>query len=218
MKKLTLAIISIILCASATLRAQEAPAFGLRVGLDFSCPTAIDYEGVDYGAFKNGTGVEVTGLFNMPLLGGIYFEPGLALYYDTFGIKTDFLKETTVSDKFGGSVRQFGFRMPMMFGYSFDTYPIGFNLYFGPVIDIGIAARSHHEVWISNEKYGHSDNAFGDDGFLNRCDVGVRIGASAEYNSFILQFYGTIGTCNRISIEHAKLRTSNVAIALGYNF
>lgn len=218
MKKLVLVIISIIMCASASLRAQEAPVFGLRLGLDFRCPTAIDYEGMDYSAFKNGTGFEVTGVFNMPLMSGIYFEPGLGLYYNTFGIKTDFLKEGPVSDKTGGSVRQFGFRMPMMFGYHFDTYPMSFNLFFGPVIDIGIVGHSHHEVWINNEKYGHSDNAFGDDGFMNRCDVGVRIGGSTEFNDFILQLYGTIGTCNRISIDHAKMRTSNITLAIGYNF
>lgn len=68
------------------------------------------------------SGFSIGGFYDIPLTESIYFEPGLSLFYNTIGldeiVAIDADGEQTVS--VDGSVRNFGFRVPLVAGYRFE--------------------------------------------------------------------------------------------------
>lgn len=88
----------LILCAAlvpSAAKAQDiltnnpdnAPYFGIRAGLDIACPGDISVGNVGLDFFKNGAGFNVGGIYNLPVIANFYVEPGVSLFYNTYGVK-----------------------------------------------------------------------------------------------------------------------------------
>ncbi len=95
------------------------------------------------GYYSNKAGFSAGAVYNIPLWRNLYFEPGLSVFYNPFGTTSWDSYEVSVpvisdgqpvmgSDgkpltetkeiayQIDGSIRNFGFRVPMLVGYHFD--------------------------------------------------------------------------------------------------
>ena len=232
----SLILLCAILLSGFALRAQSdifessenSPYFGARLSLDISCPTNISGPDVVHGvhtsikAFNNAAGFEIGGIYNIPLWKNLYFEPGLSLYYNTMKFHDGFLagvEDIHGVEKVGGSVRRFGFRMPLVAGYRFDFEPVAISVFTGPVLSLGLFGRTHIDGDGQVITVSRNSNCFADDGICRRTDIGWRFGVGGTWGNYVLQVYGTVGACNMFKNGgNLKYHDNNVAIALGYNF
>jgi len=233
MKKIALLFSVIIATFSLSVKAQDIsfesddnkPFLGVRLGLDISCPSNMKISNLggtgstlSMPLFDNGAGFDLGAVYNIPLWKNLYFEPGLSIYYNTMGLDVTAIGEETIEDV-SASVRRFGFRIPFQVGYRVDFSMFSLSAFTGPVLSTGIVGRSHASGVFDGIKESENENAYGNDGFLNRCDLGWKIGVGAEFDKFVLQLSGTIGMCNMLNgVDGVKYRDNNVALTLGYNF
>lgn len=238
MKKIALIIGAILTACTFSAAAQEVsfesdnntPYLGIRLGLDISCPTNMKISdpelapGVSMSVpfYDNGAGFDLGAIYNIPLWKNLYFEPGLSIYYNTMGIDL-----TVAYDETNGispadakaSIRRFGFRMPFQVGYRIDFSQFSLAAFTGPVLSVGVIGREHFSLKTQDINESESTGVYGNDGYLNRSDIGWKIGAGVEFERFVLQLSGTIGMCNMFNgAKGAKYRDNNVALTIGYNF
>ena len=205
------------------------PYFGVRLALDVTCPGQWT---ISNGALNLSTdlttpaaGVEAGFIYNLPLWKNLYFEPGLSLYYDTYGLvltvgTEDFGFPTDLKNK---SLRKFGFRIPAAFGYHFDFSKVSLSVFTGPVFDLGIVNRYYltsnkingvniHE---SGSMYEKDENG---DTLLNRCNLSWRFGVGATMNKFMVSLSGDVGMLNLCPSQYVTYRENNFHLTVGYNF
>lgn len=214
---------------------------GVRVALDVS-------SAANGGAFYNNkAGFSAGAVYNIPLWMNLYFEPGVSLFYNTFGTSSwnDLTVETPVLDASGvpvigpdgepevdtryypyqidGSIRNFGFRIPMMVGYHFDfTDDVKVHVFTGPQLNLSVLARYHRNaVHVSGaEQPAESGSLFGTEGFKH-IDLQWAFGAGITYQDYYLSLSGAWGMTHMKSstpVLPRDLRRNMFSITLGYNF
>lgn len=122
--------------------------FGARVGVDISSAANGG------GFYSNSPGFSLGAVYNIPVFMNLYFEPGLGIFYNTIGANqwTSFTQEVTnpstgvvedveVPYQIDGSIRNFGFRIPLLIGYHFDfTEDIKVNVFTGPQLNLSLVS------------------------------------------------------------------------------
>lgn len=221
----------LILCAAlvpSAAKAQDiltnnpdnAPYFGIRAGLDIACPGDISVGNAGLDFFKNGAGFNVGGIYNLPVIANFYVEPGVSLFYNTYGVKKEFYD---YGEDFGFaedirdiSLRKFGMRIPVMVGYHFDFTPdLKLHVFTGPELEIGFKGKIHAKI----DRFDASEGAYGDKGFLKRVDCSWDFGVGLQYSCYYVNLTGAIGMCNMINkIPGATYHENRVSLNLGYNF
>lgn len=175
--------------------------FGARAGLDISSASQ------GYGRYSNGAGFSAGAVYNMPLYMNFYLEPGVKLFYDTFGESVLWLG----SDRFmDGSIRNFGLRIPVSAGFHFDlTDVIKVSVFTGPQLNFSFSAREH----VSN---------IGSWGFFNRgfrhTDLQWQFGAACTWNKWMVEVAGVPGLTRVVSTSFEKFRRNLFSLSIGYNF
>ncbi|MBQ8773618.1 MAG: outer membrane beta-barrel protein [Muribaculaceae bacterium] len=229
MKKTFLAIILATL--SMGLNAQEFTVlldnpdnkahFGLRASLDISCPS-ITGDGL-----CNGAGFSVGGVYNIPLWKNLYFEPGVGLFYNTWGMNDAYLKayvDAVLGNQYGydydASYRKLGLRIPFLVGYHFDfTDKLNVAVFTGPELNIGInhklklsAKEGSTEVKATTDLY--------DEGSIKRSDVAWKFGVGVNYEHYYLGISGDLGMVNLMkdAPNGYSYHMNTVAFTVGYNF
>ncbi|MDE6121207.1 MAG: outer membrane beta-barrel protein [Muribaculaceae bacterium] len=189
--------------------------FGVRLGLDVSCPGKINYNDIPLAgdAFNNGVGFQLIGIYNIPLWKNLYFEPGLGIYYNTQRYNLEWLG-LILSDTSSASVRRFGFRVPFVAGYRFDFEPFSVSVFTGPELNVGLVGRNS----ITTAGKSHSENAYANDGDFHRAGLGWKFGAGFRYDRYVFEVSGTVGMTNMIKGVDGKYHDNNVAFTVGYNF
>lgn len=190
--------------------------FGIRLGGEITCPGSISYDGVGVNAFKNGGGVEVAGIFNIPVVANFYIEPGLKFFYNTYSVKKDFLDfvddNVSVSNI---SFRKFGIRIPVMAGYHFDfSENTKLYLFTGPELEIGLSAKGY----ITANNIEVSENEYGDDGGINRASLLWSIGAGLTYQHLYFGIGTSLGLTNLLKDSDATFHENRATLSIGYNF
>lgn len=182
---------------STTDNNPEKAYFGIRVGGEITCPGNISADHISIDAFKNGGGIELGGIFNVPLKGKLYIEPGLKLYYNSYSVRKDILKEVEGSIKPQCmAFNKYGIRIPVVVGYKFDIYPATrLSIFTGPEMEIGLDAREK----ITADKIKFEYNLYSEDDGLKRIDVLWSIGAGISYKKFYFGLTGNIGMINMLS-------------------
>lgn len=186
------------------------PYFGARVSLDISSTA----DGNDY--YSNGAGFSIGAIYNIPLYQNLYFEPGLSIFYDTFGEDFIGVNEDGSPYSIDGSIRNFGFRIPLVAGYHFDfTDDMQISVFTGPQINVSLSAKEH---------FGdYSKSIFGDDGFKH-FDLQWAIGAGFTWQNYYVALSGGIGITKvrDWKLDNTNItdsfRRNNFSITLGYNF
>ena len=185
--------------------------FGIRVGGEVVCPGKVSEDNVSLSIFKNGGGVELGGIYNIPVVANFYIEPGLKFYYNTYSYKKDLVEIFDGVD--GVSIRKFGMRIPVMAGYHFDfTEDVSLSLFTGPELEIGFSAKEHYK----GDNIETSQSVYGDG--MNRVDVLWGVGAGISCQHFYFGVSGSLGMVNMMSDSDAKFHENRVTFSLGYNF
>lgn len=212
--------------------------FGVRAGLDVS-------SAANGGAmFSNKPGFSVGAVYDIPVLANFYFEPGLYLFYNTFGTVHLENYEYTIVDSEGnssefyklyqvdGTLRNFGFRIPMNFGYHFDfADDLSVHVFTGPQLNLGLVARYHqNEVITPGDEVVKSTSvdAFGTGGFKH-IDLQWNFGVGLTYQRYYMSIGGSVGVTRMKSASviqagpyevdlRRNIRRNLFNISVGYNF
>lgn len=188
--------------------------FGARVALDISSTADGN------SCYSNGAGFSIGAIYNIPLYKNLYFEPGLSIFYDTFGEEfLDYYPDDTAYS-IDGSIRNFGFRIPLVAGYHFDfTDDMQFSVFTGPQINLSLIAKEHYP--------GNSYSIFGDQGFKH-IDLQWALGVGFSWNQYYVSLSGGIGMTkardwksrdvNNAITAIDSFRRNNFSLTLGYNF
>lgn len=203
--------------------------FGVRASYELACPGDVSFPGstTKMDLLNNSSGFNAGVIYNLPLWKNLYFEPGVAIYYNTWAIDkltiSDGLEQTPTS----ASVRQWGVRIPINVGYHFDFTPeINVSVFTGPEVNLSFKGNVHMGV----DKYNVTSPAFGDDGYFNRSDIKWRIGAGVTFlDHYYVAISGAVGMCDLmrdyttdidgIATKVSPKMHSNVFdITFGYNF
>lgn len=139
-------IVLLLLCLSVTsLFAIEKGNGGVRASFDVSIPGNWNIQGGHIKMFKPGCGFSVGCVYYQPLGKGLFLEPGLTLFYDTYSF--DDLRITgidgTIATKDPG-VRKAGLRLPVQLGYEFRiTEKWRLAVYTGPELSYVFSQNAH---------------------------------------------------------------------------
>lgn len=185
--------------------------FGARVGLDV---TSTAGEVVD--VYSNGAGFTLGAIYNIPVVKNFYFEPGLHMFYDTFGEELAVnAGDGIVTEIAKVSLRNFGFRIPFNFGYRFDfTDDMSIYLFTGPVLNLNITAKAHLNGTDRYDGYSHSmfNNGF------KRTDFQWDFGVGYSYGKLYAQIGGGVGMTKVYKTDFESYRRNTFNISVGYNF
>lgn len=189
--------------------------FGVRVGADITCPGSVSANNVSVDLFKSGVGFEVGGVYNAPVVANFYIEPGVKLFYNTYSMKGELLRDLTDGVLTSASIRKFGMRVPVMAGYHFDyTSDVKLALFTGPELEIAFVGKEHDK----SRNVSVSSSIYGDEGGMNRVNLLWGIGAGLTVQHFYFGVSGGIGMLNMMSDSDASLHENRVTISVGYNF
>lgn len=209
-KKLLVA--AVVAFAPSFMYAQFSSHFGVRLSFDVTHPAGAN-DGIN-----NGSGFTLTGVYNLPISRNAYIEPGVGVFYNTMGVKP-FEHNNALFD---GSVRNFGIRVPIHFGYRFEMFD-NFELagFTGPWFNINCSTKAHLETANDYPFIITSTNMF-DEGW-HRFDAQWGFGISATYNKqYYLSISGGVGMSAMATFDHDghkdRLRRNTVSITVGYNF
>lgn len=203
--------------------------FGIRASYELACPSDIDINAVDKKEiFGNSSGVSLGLIYNMPIWKNLYFEPGITLYYNTYSInKAHVSKELDEYSQLvhpslnqqlalkEASLRQFGFRIPLMLGYHFDLIPsLRLSVFTGPEITLGLYAKNYYTL----SGFDVAKEAYGKGGNLNRFDFKWRFGVGATFlDRYYAAISGSAGICDTYKGSYT-MHSNIFDITLGYNF
>lgn len=213
---------------------------GVRASLDVTCPSKIkvtdkdDSMSISQSTFGSGAGFGVGVVYNFPLVANLYLEPGVGFYYNTMSIKKDYLDEEL--DELGieyknRSVRQWGMRIPVNFGYHFD-FADNFNLaiFTGPVLNVGFSMDQYVKVKMGNLEVKSTGSLYkaedkDEDDRFNRCNLDWRVGVGANFNNYFIAVSGDIALTNgyHVAKNNSKYYSTSYhqnlfQLTLGYNF
>lgn len=195
--------------------------FGIRASLDIACPGQVKYESVGVDTFKPGAGFSVGAIYNLPLVANLYFEPGVNLYYNTYALDNIEVidEDLPVGIDVTGSMRKFGMRIPLQFGYHFDFTPqISLAVFTGPELEVGFSGRQHMKFKAGKLTESQSDDLYGDDG-MSRFDLLWKFGAGLTFShNYYLGVGGGVGMLNVSGDSDIKFHENLVQVTLGYNF
>ena len=198
---------------------ENSAHFGVRLGIDVSSTAG---ESVD--SYSNGAGFSIGGIYNIPLYMNLYFEPGISLFYDTFGTEIPIGDNIATLESIDGSIRNLGFRVPFHFGYHFDfTDEISVHIYTGPALNWNLWAHQYFPNYKAYGFEGSNESILGDRGFKH-FDMQWDFGVGVQYNNYYVSIGGGIGRTKaykNIATDdffHDSFRRNTFNISLGYNF
>lgn len=223
MKKIILSL-SLIVMAGVSAMAQNTILsnpdnkvyFGIRAGGEITCPGNFSVANVGVSIFKNGGGMELGGICNIPVVANFYVEPGLKFYYDTYSLKSEYM-EAIQDDIVINSViiKKFGIRIPVMAGYHLDFADnIKVSMFIGPELEVGMSAKGY----VKGHNIDMSENLYGEEGGMKRIVLLWGIGAGISYQHYYFGVNGGIGMLNMLSEPNLKFHENRVTFSIGYNF
>lgn len=238
MKKLLVAIIGLFGMLNLHAEGFSLSNLGVRLSIDASLPgdvsTGDGYTKVKM--YENGPGFSFGAVYRFDLMGSLYIEPGLSLYYNTYSVNKSYILEEINNDWVPSmpeieltkrSLRMFGLRVPVTVGYRLPLAPsFNLDLFTGPMFDFGMSADLHWGYKYDKYDLSYSASQYGSDRPLNRFNCYWNFGAGvtfAHHYSLSLQY--DLGMCNRakkvdtgMAVVKPKFHSNLVQLTFGYNF
>lgn len=245
--KLFSAFIAIII-ASSVIPAKAEPSYffdnpdnkpylGARFGIDVTAAANGD------SFYSSKVGFSLGAVYNIPLMMNLYFEPGVSVFYNPFGKTLVEFYDTGVADEQGnevwlpyqvdGTIRNFGFRIPLRVGYHLDFSPeLSIHVVTGPQIDLSLMARYHRNAVQlppdGTTLKSEGQSIFGTGGF-HHIDLSWYIGVGMTYGRYYIDLGGSLGMTHMLSKGSIKsgpytvhfpadIRRNIFTVTLGYNF
>ncbi|MDE7153827.1 MAG: PorT family protein [Muribaculaceae bacterium] len=184
-------------------------AFGVRAGVEISSAAgAPDY-------YSNGAGGSAGVVYTKYFYKDFYVEPGAYLFYDTFGQTVETALPTeqmpAVAD---GSIRNFGFRVPVNAGCRLAlTDDMGLKFFTGPQMNVSLIARSHFD----DKDIPDEGNILGKKGF-KRFDLQWNFGVGLDYNRWFVGVSASAGVTKVMNRTFEHFRRNYACISVGYTF
>jgi len=189
--------------------------WGIRAAVDMNCPG--DWKlgnGDDVKLYRNGFGFMVGGVYNLPLNGNLYFEPGVSLFYDTY------CYDDLTVDGAGGqsvemspSVKKFGLRVPAVFGYRFFVSDrFGFSVYTGPELSYAFSDKVGLKTESDMEDLG---DLLRQD--VRRFDCAWKVGVGFPIGRWVVGVEGAFGLLD-LGKGSVEFHENRVAVCVGYDF
>lgn len=177
--------------------------FGARLSLDISnLSTNPDM-------YSAGAGFSVGAIYQVPIFMNLYVEPGLSLYYNTYGADIDTYLVSTSS-----KVKNFGIKIPINVGYHIDFEKFNIGVFTGPALRIGFLCEEHTKEKIDNHTIKSEFNLYS--GLYNRCDLAWAVGANVNFKQYYFGISGDFGLTRQI--KGVKSSVNTCQFTLGYNF
>ncbi len=194
----------LVVSLSMAYLSSNAQSLIVKGGLSMSNMTIKD-DNVTYSDdFKTKTGFHIGIAGELPLFGGVMFEPGLM--FATKGYKVD-LGDVSVSLNY--------IDIPLNLKYKLDIGDFAVWGSVGSYVGIGLSGK--HKMTLLGKDV-ENDVKFGEDEDFKMLDYGLGFGAGVEYHRIILGVYYNIGLANISNIDLANHKTNNKVfnISLGY--
>ncbi len=221
MKKITVLLLCILAITAAPVQAQEDARFGVRVSWDLNSPSTNLNDYVD--VYGNGSGFSLGAFYDIPLYKSLYFEPGLSFFYNTIGIPDISVASSPSSSVLvSGSLRNVGFRVPLVAAYRFDfTDDIGLSVFTGPQLNVGLSMKAHLNLPDGLKGTVESSEQLYGEGW-HRLDMQWLFGVRLHYaDNFMAEISGGPGMTNLMGgkeYEGSHLRRNIFSIGVGYIF
>lgn len=216
-RNFALLLLWLVAGAACGLQAQH---FGIRGSFDINMPGDWHFDSNSVKMFRTGYGVQAGVVYNTPIAGNFYFEPGLTLYYDSYRYD-----DLVIPDSDGvtilqedPSVRKFGVRLPLMTGYRFDIWQhASLTVFTGPELEYGISGRVSLNDAVKNSEVIDT-NIYGKNGGIRRFDCSWCVGVGLPFDNDM--YVGITAAFGLLDLHKgdAKFRENRVSITLGYNF
>lgn len=209
----SLLLVIIAVCASAQ------SYWGIRAGWEGYFPGDWKLGGENVKMFHSGSGFNAGVIYNHPIVGGLYVEPGLGISYNTYRwditILQGFESDQVIENP---RVRRFGFRVPVRLGYYFDIFPSGggVSIFTGPQFDLGVSANLN----LDNDECEVMDidkNLYNDFWGYRRCGLSWTVGADIYVGSWVVDICGSFGLTDMYK-GLPKFHEYRLTLGLGYNF
>lgn len=189
------------------------------LSLDVTCPgdTKID-DLAKLEEFKSGAGLSFGAVADVPLWMNMYLETGLKFYYHTVKINDKVFDYAGSGDDLtpvSGSMREFGFTIPLLVGYHFDFDPVRVHVFTGPEFSVGLSGKGHMKYTIGNHDVSESGSMYDD---YRRGDVAWVIGAGVQFGRAMVTLSAHPGMVNWTKIDNKKLDRTTVSLGVGYFF
>ena len=205
---------------------DNKPYFGVRVMYNLKCPGKLDIDNAGkYSILGKGSGFGIGVVYNAPMVANLYIEPGLTFYYNTESIKPGLIADMAEDvDEFSvrnASMRKFGIRIPIMFGYHFDFTPdIKVSVFTGPEMDIGFSNDSYITIDAGAERLHTAPSAYDDNALIpmQRWNCNWKFGAGVSYDNYVINVAGGIGIFDTSDVSFARMYENYFEVSLGYNF
>jgi len=219
MRRIFFAILAIMTFPFASWAADsDFNGWGVRASLDVSMPGKWEIPGQDpMKMFSAGAGVSAGMVYNAPFAGNFYLEPGLNLFYDTYqmsditvSVEGDATQLTT-----SPSVKKFGARIPLMFGYRvFLPSDFSLAIYTGPELSYCFTARAGYDKDIPELSNMETDLFKSG---MRRYDCGWKVGLGAPMGRWVvaLDYYFGFIDQNKLAPSYRERRLS---LSVGYDF
>lgn len=224
MKKILLASclsIAGITCAQAQSILLDNPSnhgfFGVRVSGTVTCPGNVTDNGKSESWFKNGGGFDAGLVYSFPIAANFYVEPGIKLFYDTYGVKDEYLYKVNNAAT-DVSLNKFGMRVPVMLGYHFDfTKDFKVYVFTGPELEAGFTGKINEKLYGGRKQ---SSSIYNKDNKLSQQHIDVLwdFGVGLSYRKFYFGVTGAVGMIDMINSDKYKFHENRVSFTLGYNF
>ena len=186
--------------------------WGVRLQADISLPTG------SLDTYTSGAGASGGVVYHLPLYGGMYFEPSVMGYYNTFSVENYMVNNLPHS----ATVRNIGIRVPMNLGYRFNiTDGISLSLFTGPWFNFNISARQYAQPNFEGAPPKSSKNLF--DYGWHRFDAQWGFGVTATFSGrYVIGISGGVGSSalvkRDVNGKLCKMRRNSFSVTLGYNF
>ena len=193
--------------------------WGIRAGLDINIPGDWKFNNGNDNVkmFSSGAGFTAGVVYNKPVWGNFYIEPGLAMFYDTYKVSDLTMgvdgnsSPVTIDPK----VSKFGLRLPVMAGYTFtagDRFCI--QVFTGPELRYAFVGKLGLKAeWNLGENV--SDNIF-DYGY-RRFDCAWKLGVGFPMGRWYVSVDGAFGLLD-LHKNDISFRENRATVSLGYDF
>lgn len=207
-----------LVAAAVTANAQAY--WGARIAYDATFPSTYKAGDAEFDLFRNGGGLSAGAICNIPLMAGLYLEPGASLYYNSYRY-SDLTINVDADDGyhiFDPKVKKTGVRIPVRLGYYFDIFPDrgGLAVFTGPSFDYALSGKLGIDKDIC-EKYEIERNIFSEPWGMHRASMAWTVGADIYVGPWVVDICGSFGLTD-LQRGPGSFREYRLSIGLGYNF